>query len=497
MADIPQSYPKVLSYNLRRLQGSFSKNQVKVIPDNQSATPNSITRFRIVGNGLYDLRTVALHIPKATASQTNTGANDPRIHFPRYSSSLIENITITANNAAICSYQGYNYLYNMINDLEASDFSQLAKRNTAGENFDPTLAVSSANDATNCALTVANRCLLATGSTTSLPLCINNWLFFNSLSTPIVDLSTIGDLFITITWANSSVLWHSGNANTITAAQTISNPTYTLSDMFMTVSRCQFSDPLYYTMLTEKLLGDGLSIGYHDWFYTSFSTVANRTNGVSLSWSVNSQSLDRILVSFKHSQANNVRPLIMYGANHSTVAEAKTWAQVLADPVGSANQSASAIAGYNIANLGDTFANSVFFLRNASSITGSKFNINSIDIDPWNLTPLEIFQKYLQHDGMSHLDAGGGYVNPACYSLEHFKKYFFVDSCSLDLIAPNDNYYWVSGLNGQGTSLVIQYNANFETTGNTTSVQPVAYCRSTNILRIKAGRQLQVNPPIM
>ena len=195
MSDIGSGFPKPLAFNyLKRLQGNFSKNTVKIIPDNQTAQPNNVIRFRVSGNGLYDFRSFAVYMT-GTAKQDATANENYKIHFPRYASSLVEDMVITANNTTLFSCKGYNYLYNMIHDLEASDYSQYCKRNCAGDNYDPSIGhtISSTTETdgtTNQTLAVVNNLISHDGtnavpSDTNLPLCINNWLFFNSLSVPL------------------------------------------------------------------------------------------------------------------------------------------------------------------------------------------------------------------------------------------------------------------------------------------------------------------------
>ena len=188
MSDISSGFPKPLAFNfLKRLQGNFSKNNIKIIPDNQTAQPDNVIRLKVGGNGLFDFRSFQLMMT-GTCKQDNVGANDYRIHFPRYGgSSLIQDMVITANNTTLFSCKDYNFLYNAIHDLEASDISQYAKRNSACENYDPSIAfgVSSYTETdggANQTLSAIPAMLSTAPSDTNMPLCVNNWLFFNSLS---------------------------------------------------------------------------------------------------------------------------------------------------------------------------------------------------------------------------------------------------------------------------------------------------------------------------
>ena len=82
-------------------------------------------------------------------------------------------------------------------------------------------------------------------------------------------------------------------------------------------------------------------------------------------------------------------------------------------------------------------------------------------------------------------------IHPGCRSLEHWKKYYFLDVISLENIS-QDNNFWVSGFDGQNGGIVINYNAVFPST-NTQSVYPYVFAQSTKVMNIKAGRALDIN----
>lgn len=510
MSDIGAGYPKPLAFNyLKRLQGNFSKNTVRIIPDNTTAQPNNIIRLRLQGAGLFDMRSFALYMT-GTAKQDATANENYKIHFPRYASSLVQDIVISAANTTLFSCKEYNYLYNMIHDLEASDISQYCKRNCSGDNYDPSLGfnVSSYTEtdgSTNQTLSIVNNLISHDGtaavpSDTKIPLCINNWLFFNSLSVPILDLSMLGDIYITITFAPTSVLWRS--ASTVaTINTTLTNPTYTLENIYATIDRIQFSEPTYYEMVASKLLGDGIYIGYHDYYYSSFSS-GKKKSGVSLNWTINSQSLDRVLVSFKHklSTDGGVYPLVLNTANQNTTNTPNSTYKTFSELIGAyhlyENDGAATDVIAAMDKLGDFFNNSVYFVRSGAGFTSSKWSVNSIDIDTYNTPPIELFNRYLKHDNFANLDAGAGCVYAGCPSLYHFLKYFFVDSLDLTLQTGNDPSMWISGLNGAGSGLNLQYNATFDSNADAT-ITPVAWCRSTKILKVSAGRQLSIDPPVV
>jgi hypothetical protein len=219
-----------------------------------------------------------------------------------------------------------------------------------------------------------------------------------------------------------------------------------------------------------------------------------------LNWTINSSSLDKVLVSFKHklSTDGTVYPLVLHGANvnSSTLGNYRTLPEILGGYVLYENDGTGTDTVAAMNSLGDYFNNSIYFMRSGANFLTSKWSVNSVDIDTYALPPIEVFNKYLKHDNFANLDAGAGCINASCPSLYHFLKYFFVDSLDLTLQTGNDPNMWVSGLNGSGSGLNLQYTATFDTTADAT-ITPVAWCRSTKILKVSAGRQLQIDPPVV
>jgi hypothetical protein len=484
-----------LAYNLKKLDAGFSKTKVKIIPDNQTASANNIVRFRITGNGLYDLRSTAFFCKgKAEAGNTN-------VHFPRYSASLIENISITANNTTLCSINGYNMLYNKLMDVEGADISQYSKRMASGERYDPSIKITTDSTSANAPITIVPNVLSGTADDEGELLCINNWLgLLGSCSTPVIDLADWGDLYINIQFAPNNILWQS----VVAGATTTVSPTglkYTLSDIYITIDRCSFQDPLYYNLKTEKLLSpEGLNIGYYDYF-TSYGSLTSRST-VSMNFNVNSASLDQVIVCMRPEfyDDGETKPLILYGAPTSTASDTdkKTFLEIMSNPAGFEGAGTTALTtNYaGIATYGDAYNQVFYFVSNADNLQGSKFSINSVDIDPYSVPPIEIFNKVLQYTGFQNIDLGTSGLHAGIMSVHHFLKYYFVDICDLTNIS-GDNQFWISGIDGRGGGINIQYNATFTGTNGSKRVLPIAYCRSTKVLRINAGRQLTIDPPSM
>lgn len=493
MSDIASGFPRNLAYNLKKLDAGFSKTKVKIIPDNQTANANQIIRFRITGNGIYDLRSLCMFMKGSAETSTANKA----VHFPRYAASMIENISITANNTTLCSINGYNMLYNKLMDLEGADISQYTKRMASGERYDPSLNISMATTA-NTPITIVSNVAGTTSSDTNELLCVNNWLgLLGSCSTPCVDLADWGDLYINIQFAPNNVLWQTVD-DADTALATLAGLKYTLSEIYMTIDRCSFQDPLYYNLKTEKLLSpEGLSVAYYDYF-TAYASQVGKGSGVSLNFNVNSASLDQVIVMFRPEFYNDaeIKPLVLYG---STMADAnkKTFSEVLANPAAFEGSGTTLLTGTPASgwtDQGDAYNQVYYFISNGANLSGSKFSINSVDIDPYSVPPIEVFNKVLQYTGFQNIDLGTAGLHPGCMSVYHFLKYYFVDICDLTNIS-GDNQFWISGLDGRAGGINVQYNAVFSGTNTGKNITPVAYCRSTKHLRINAGRQLTIDSP--
>lgn len=487
-----RDFPKNLAYKLKELYGGFNKQKVKILGDLQSVSAGGVVRFKLPSNTILDLRSLVLYMTGATSG---TGSTTSYIHFPRYTSSLIQKISITANNITLCSINEYGLLYNSLMDMEGADISQYSKR--IGELYDPTIkwsqTTSAGTTATNenaISATLTHSVTGTTANDTGVNMCINNWLgFLGSCSTPCIDTTDFSDIFIEFAFSNSSVLYHS---TITTSAPVLSNINYTLSNLFMTVDLITFGSPDYYEMKTEKLLSSsGLTLGYYDYWTSKFASVA-KSGGIALNFNLNSACLDQLIATFQNSDVNSGnRPLVMYSGNSVSSGTIVSLPKILGDPTAYVNCDGALGTNHyvNVAQ-GDAFAQSYYFRRAGNDLTSSQWTINSKAIDNYPLTPLEIFNKNLQYMGYNNIDVGSSGLHPGILSIFHWLKYYFIDICDLTNLS-GDNQFWIAGLNSAGSSINIQYNATFATT-NTATVIPVVFARSTKKLTVRAGKQLEI-----
>ena len=492
MKDIATGFPKNLAYTLKQLS-NFTKQTVKVIPDRVNAINlGDVSRFKLPASAMIDFRTISIFADVSLYKGAIGGADGAEyaLHLPRNTASLIQQITITCNGVQLCNINDYNLLYNTLYDLEGADFSQTSKRFL--ENADPSVYYYAANTTNgNSPINVVNA-IDGRNSANSYelkrPIVINNFLgFLCSLSTPVLDLNDTGDMYIEIRWAQPNVCW--GTTNTTA-------PTYTtvtgcqLDNLRMTCSKINFESSEYYDLKAQKLLSDGLLVGYYD-YWTSRGTAYAKSGGINMNFNVNTNSLDQCIATFQKSDYQTIKPLVIKNGDYvgtaaNIAANVKTFSQVLADPVTYTNTAAG---------LGDAFNQSYYFMRAGCDIATSQWSINSTNIDPYPLPPSEIWNQNLIALGNNNIDFGTSGVHPGCLSLYHFLKYYFCHILSLENLS-GDGQMWRSGLSGNGSTVNIGYAATFSKVGGTDNgetIQPVIFCRSTKVLTIRDGHIISVN----
>ena len=481
--DLVSGFPKNLAYTLKQL-ANFTKQTVKVIPDRTKGINfGDVSRFKLPSSAMIDFRTISIFADITLYKGTMGDGTGYSLHLPRNTASLIQQITITCNGVQICNINDYNLLYNTIYDLEGADFSQTSKRYL--ENADPSVYFVSGN--TNAdgetpitAYTAAKN--TAGNGETNRKIVINNFLgFIGSLSTPVLDLTDTGDIYIEIRWAPTKVLW--GTTNTTAPTYNVDTGC-SIDDLRMTCSKINFESSEYYDLKAQKLTSDGLLVGYYD-YWTARGTGQVKSSGINVNFNVTTNSLDQCIATFQNNDYQNIRALILDNADNATMANVKTFNQVLADPVTYTT---------NAAGHGDAFNQSYYFMRAGADLATSQWSINSTNVDPYPLPPSEIWNQNLIALGNNNIDFGTSGVHPGCLSLFHFLKYYFCHILSLENIS-GDGQMWRSGLSGNGSTININYAATFGNVGGTNNgdtVQPVIFCRSTKILTIRDGHIISV-----
>lgn len=478
MADITSSFPTSLSYRIKSLVGNMSRVGVKMTPDRTTGiSPNDIITIKLPNSSLVDLRTFNFFYQFSTSSSTGTFLH------PRYSSSLIERISIIINGSQIDMISGYNFCYNTLMDLEGSSFDQFSKRNVC-EFFDPSLKFTSADPTSSAdvALAGANWTASGTAAPAKIDGAITHWLgFLGSCQPQILDTSDLGDVFIQIQFANPYVLPSTINAT----AQTLAGGSYTLDNVYATCDVISFASDEYYSLKASKLASSGLNVGFYSYLNARFASVT-KSSGINVNWNVSANSLDQIICTMcKTDQNSTWKPMVVYGANDAG-ATVYNMSQIVADPLGKVNNTGT----IRTEVLGDGFMNSYYFIRNGQAIKESRVSINNRPLNYGFISPKEIFIETMKALGYNHIDLGTNGINACIFSLVHFCKYYFAHIEDLTIQDTKD--FWISGLNSLGSTLTITWEANFNGSSNAQTCIPVLYARLSKILNIQPGRNISV-----
>lgn len=480
--DLVSGFPRNLAYTLKQLS-NFTKQTVKVMPDRTNPSLGEVSRFKLPASAMIDFRTISIFADVSLYNNYGTAAANYNLHLPRNTASLIQQITITCNGVQLCNINDYNLLFNTLYDLEGADISQTSKRFL--ENADPSVFYyqgTSAVGNTPIGCVNAQDGSLSTNVESSRPIVINNFIgMLGSLSTPVLDLNDTGDIYIEIRWASPSVCWATTNAAAATAFNTTTNCSF--NNLRMTCAKINFESSEYYDLKAQKLLNDGLLVGYYD-YWTSRGTAVAKSAGVNMNFNVATNSLDQCIATFQKSDYNTIKNLVLH--NSGTSGSLITFNKFLYDQIADDETAAG---------IGDGFNQSYYFMRAGVDLATSQWSINSTNIDPYPLPPSEVWNANLIALGNANIDYGTSGVHPGCVSLWHFLKYYFCHILSLENLS-GDGAHWRSGLSGNGSVVNINYQATFANynngTTNTENISPVIFCRSTKVLSIKSGHIISV-----
>lgn len=478
MADSVSSFPKSLSYSIKQLAGNMSRVGVKMTPDRTTGiAPNDTITFKLPNTSLCDMRSFNKFYKFTTSSSTGTF-----IH-PRYSSSIIERVSIIINGQTISITPAYAFLYNTLMDMEGSSWDQLSKRNVC-EFFDPSVRITSAEPSSSADVALAGGTWIASGTTAPSKIdgAITHWIgFLGSCMPSIIDTSDLGDVFIQIQYSTSYVL-----PSTIhSSSQSLAGASFTLDDVYATIDVISFADDSYYNLKASKLASSGLNIGFYEYLNARFASIT-KSSGINVTWNVSANSLDQIICTTQKTDAYSTwKPMIVYGSNDagSTV---YTMSQLASNPTAYLNNTGSTRTDV----LGDCFMNAYAFIRNGQALKESRISINNRPINYGYLTPKEVFLQTLQALGYNQIDLGTNGLNLGIFSLQHWLKYYF---CHIvDLTIQDNSQFWISGLNSLGSTLSITWECNFNGNSNQQTAIPVMYARLSKVLSVKQGRNLSV-----
>jgi len=465
--NVGDALPKNFMYNLKRLSGGFSKQQIKIMADRDRVIQGDIATFRFPIGSILNMESLQFH-----ARMTTTGTNVAIM--PKYTSTLIKRLSVSVNGVTAQILNDYNLTYNVYAN---TNYANLTKR--FGEYFDSTTRfVDGATDGSNpVQLVGANILGNATAHLSNERIVINHFLGLLSGSIPVWNTDIMGEIVVSIQFESAGVLCGTPE----TTAVTYTDNAYELNQLYMLVESYSFLGDAYYTNLAAQ---DKL-IGFEDYNVVRFP-LTTKSAGINVSTYVSASSLDCIIAGALTADGITSVPKTMIGYTaNDTGATVTNIYKYLSDPVASVGNTGST----RTSKYGDGFFSTLNMLSDLQFIQTSVFAINNRQINFAPLNPLEIHQQNLLALGYENQDLGADGFNPSCVSLAHFFKYY--GTCWQDLSLLNPEVFYLSGMNTQGSSTAINWTATFNT-GCTQTVYPFLIVKSSRVLEIGEGRQISV-----
>lgn len=460
-------FPRNMAYNLSKLQGSIIKQKIRINSDKSLYNANERAMFNLPPSRLIDTRSVVLTAKCTTTTNGN--------YFSRSGlTSLIENLQITANSRVIQNTQYYNYIWSALSDVSGY-FSPEQAGKRIYENFDPSISHTNVQGE---GVPVTAIKTTDVGATESYYFCVNNWLGVLNSSAPMLDLNSIGNMQITITFAPSGALWLGGSSSADAKATAGS---YKVEELTLSMDTITFTNSLYYDLVKSQLEGNGLNIAYSDYLVSVGSLVAKSSTGITHTAQFSTNSLDQVIATFRPKNYDTQTVLLLGDATVDLTTRTNERASSLTYTEVLANVKA------NEGKFG-AFNNSLYFQRDGGGIDSSSWYINSQPMTA-NSSPIEIFNNTLQALDYLNLDIGTGGVNGGALTTGFYNRNYFVDILSLENLS-GDNNYWVSGIGANGGVLQVQYNARFKTLTN--EVYPIIIGKVSKIMNIKIGRNIDI-----
>ena len=447
------SYPKSLSYKINRLgNGLFQKQTLKIIPDKETITPNSTVSWKLPPNSVIDLRSFNIFF-KGKTNRVGTaagGANHHHSVFPRNTSSLIEQLSISINGYQVENIQSYNHLYNILRDWHSSLENDTQR---FLNNADPSTEYSIADDGTVSKRINSVHTAGAAGFQTDKKMAITDFIgLMGSSSGEYLDTNLTGEVIITIRFAGADVLFKTDDSAAAIDADVV-NPTYELSSCYATISRVMM-DPLYYELMSSQVMNSGLQIGF-----TSFSTHWGSKTSKTQNFSFNTTG----------SSIRYVIGTLVYGTNTALSVLQNT------NKTLSFNASLSSV---------DQFNQSIYFRKDGVNVDTSAFDVNNVQMSAYPLPIEEVFlNNELAFNQQSDVLGGKHF---GCHSLAAFQKYYFFHCQSLEFRGSDG--FTISGLDTKNASANIVFKTKHD--GTNTDVYPLCFCAKDMVLNINAGRQV-------
>jgi hypothetical protein len=271
---------------------------------------------------------------------------------------------------------------------------------------------------------------------------ITNWLgFLGSVKPEVLDTNLLGNVRIRITLAPTDILVATGAVSSVSAVAT--GASYRLEDMYFTCDTISIDDGNFYAMHDAFLSQGGVyELPFNN--YLSFSSSV-ATGAGALKFSLSTQSLNMV------------------------------WATFV--PTGTTAQ---------LQVLNTDSATSTYFKRDGKGVIGWQQNINNVYYPNYRPDNIQAYQLMMNAYGLSQDTLGG------CHRLLDTQPKWLDDfwTAVVNFAHPcdNDTERIVSGLDTRGN--VAQ--CFFEYAGLTTAGTGLIFAQTSSLLRVGAGRQIEV-----
>ena len=281
--DIESKLPRDLLFMSEKIQG-FNRNRFRIEPlSAQTATAGRVITVNLPENALLDMTSFRFNYKMDCGN--NSSASCVGL-IPESSDAVIGNLEVYMNGIQVQqSSQEYNTLAHALRLGGDSQDNQRTKGRLVNHSaIFPAVIDENAFDSSGN----------GTGEIASM--CVDSWAgFLNQLSTKYLPTDLLGQIQIRITLAPNSIL--SGattalKASALTATQTATPPTYSLSDMYFTIDSIVMGDS-YNRLLRSSLERSVLPLNYNE--YYTFNLPAQTGTSHTNRFSLSSGSIDKIL----------------------------------------------------------------------------------------------------------------------------------------------------------------------------------------------------------
>lgn len=469
-------YLSELAYMIQNVAG-VSTNTFRIEPVNTvDALAGRKVSFALPSNALLNMRSATLMF-SADANQVAAAGG----RLPPKITSLIDRVELSASGQMIQQgFSGQNVLHHIKDAITGFNTS------------DPVLGhpeivrqISSVDGST--ITTTNNELYTTTGGQAQF--AVNDWLgFFGTCQPPIQDVGLLPDLILNVYFAGNEVLGSALGVTiegvgatdlTDTAPATAAFKVYNLHLLIESIG---LNSSVYDELISSEIQAKGfVSVPFKNYF--SFSD----THTGSTRFSVQTQSLDRVWVATRatgYDTAQQISKVKGFKGAGGFIAGTSAGSPTVAVGLPSYDAGGSAFYGTNA----EKYINSYFnFSEVACRASGSvaptvQLQLNGSYIPTFKATVEEMYAISQSSKPYVHHMAGV----PMVMSLDQYRNNFY--SWCIRLNLPGDDSRTISGLDTRSVAL----NGYVNTTGFVSTTNMMVFAECSSVLRIGAGRQMNV-----